>query len=113
MDPLHDPDDEALLDPRQARDLAGLVENARLASAVVRYGLRTRVGVATVVLNQDNPLPTANHACALWGTLAEVAGTLLELEQVIAAPHVAGSSMDSINNMGIFSARNVVEEKKA
>ncbi|GAA4838650.1 GNAT family N-acetyltransferase [Saccharopolyspora rosea] len=84
MDPLHDPDDEALLDPRQARDLAGLVENARLASAVVRYGLRTRVGVATVVLNQDNPLPTANHACALWGTLAEVAGTLLELEQVFA-----------------------------
>ncbi|GAA0538708.1 hypothetical protein GCM10011581_05790 [Saccharopolyspora subtropica] len=84
MDPLHDPDDEALLSPRQARDLAELVETARLASAVVRYGLRTRVGAATVVLNQDNPLPTANHACALWGTLAEVAGTLLELEQVFA-----------------------------
>ncbi|RKT83207.1 Acetyltransferase (GNAT) family protein [Saccharopolyspora antimicrobica] len=84
MDPLHDPDDEALLDPRQARDLAGLVETARLASAVVRYGLRTRVGAATVVLNQDNPLPAANHACALWGTLAEVAGTLLSLEQVFA-----------------------------
>jgi GNAT superfamily N-acetyltransferase len=84
VDPLHDPDDEALLDPRQARDLAGLIETARLASAVVRYGLRTRVGVATVVLNQDNPLPAANHACALWGTLAEVAGTLLELEQVFA-----------------------------
>ncbi|MCI2420223.1 GNAT family N-acetyltransferase [Saccharopolyspora sp. K220] len=84
MDPLHDPDDEALLDPRQARDLAGLVEAARLASAVVRYGLRARVGVATVALNQDNPLPTANHACALWGTLAEVAGTLLELEQIFA-----------------------------
>ena len=38
---------------------------------------------------------------------------------MIAAPHVAGSSMDSINNMGIFSARNVVkgfaelEEKQA
>jgi cell division protein FtsI/penicillin-binding protein 2 len=48
-----------------------------------------------------------------------ISSPLLELEQVIAAPHVAGSSMDSINNMGIFSARNVVkgfaelEEKKA
>lgn len=84
MDPLHDPDDEALLDPRQARDLAGLVETARLASAVVRYGLRTTVGAATVVLNQDNPLPAANHACALWGTGAEVAGTLLQLEEVFA-----------------------------
>ncbi|MGP4019114.1 GNAT family N-acetyltransferase [Saccharopolyspora sp. 5N708] len=84
VDPLHDPDDEALLDPRQARELAGLVETARLASAAVRYGLRTQVGAATVVLNQDNPLPAANHACALWGTLAEVAGTLLELEQVFA-----------------------------
>jgi GNAT superfamily N-acetyltransferase len=84
VDPLHDPDDETLLDPRQARELAGLVETARLASAVVRYGMRTRVGVATVVLNQDNPLPVANHACALWGTGAQVAGTLLELEQVFA-----------------------------
>ncbi|WP_406692567.1 GNAT family N-acetyltransferase [Saccharopolyspora sp. ID03-671] len=84
MDPLHDPDDETLLDPRQARDLAGLVETARLASAVVRYGVSTRVGVGTVVLNQDNPLPVANHACALWGTGAQVAGTLMELEQVFA-----------------------------
>lgn len=84
MDPLHDPDDESLLDPRQARDLAGLVETARSASAVVRYGLRTKVGVATVVLNQDNPLPAANHACALWGTGAQVASTMLELEQVFA-----------------------------
>jgi GNAT superfamily N-acetyltransferase len=84
VDPLHDPDDEALLDPRQARDLAGLVETARLASAVVRYGLRTDVGVATVVLNQDNPLPTANHACALWGTGAQVASTMMRLEEVFA-----------------------------
>ncbi|GAA2811007.1 GNAT family N-acetyltransferase [Saccharopolyspora taberi] len=84
MDPLHDPDDEDLLHPRQARMLAGLVENARMSSAAIRYGLRTRVGVATLVLNQDNPLPTANHACALWGTLAEVASTLLRLEQVFA-----------------------------
>lgn len=84
MDPLHDPDDDALLDPRQARDLAGLVEKTRMASAVLRYGTRTQVGAATVVLNQDNPLPQANHACALWGTLAEVAGSLLELEQVFA-----------------------------
>ena len=51
--------------------------------------------------------------------LPSVAPALLELEQVIAAPHVAGSSMDSINNMGVFSARNVVkgfaelEEKQA
>lgn len=84
MDPLHDPDDDALLDPRQARDLAGLLENARLASAMVRYGTRSQVGVATVVLNQDNPLPQANHACGLWGTLAEVGSTLLELENVFA-----------------------------
>lgn len=84
MDPLHDPDDEALLDPRQARDLAGLVERARLASGKVRYGTLAQVGVATVVLNKDNPLPSANHACGLWGTLAEVATTLLRLEQVFA-----------------------------
>ncbi|GAA2333014.1 hypothetical protein GCM10009854_05540 [Saccharopolyspora halophila] len=51
---------------------------------MVRYGLRTKVGVATVVLNQDNPLPAANHACALWGTGAQVASTMLELEQVFA-----------------------------
>ena len=48
-----------------------------------------------------------------------IGSPLLELEHVIAAPHVVGSSMDSINNMGIFSARNVVkgfaelEEKQA
>ncbi|CAM00447.1 L-amino acid N-acyltransferase YncA [Saccharopolyspora erythraea NRRL 2338] len=84
MDPLHDPDDEDLLEPRQARMLAGLVENARMSSAAIRYGMRTRVGAASLVLNQDNPLPTANHACALWGTLAEVASTLLLLEDVFA-----------------------------
>src|SRR5690606_41375964 len=55
-----------------------------MSSAVIRYGLRTRVGAATVVLNQDNPLPTANHAFGLWGTSAEVANTLLDLEQVFA-----------------------------
>lgn len=84
VDPLHDPDDEALLGPRQARDLAGLVEKARLASGKIRYGTVGRVGAATIVLNKDNPLPSANHACGLWGTLAEVATTLLQLEQVFA-----------------------------
>jgi GNAT superfamily N-acetyltransferase len=84
VDPLYDPDDEQLLDPRQARELAGLVETARMASGAIRYGRIGRVGAATVVLNNDNPLPGGNHACALWGTLAEVAGTLLNLEQVFA-----------------------------
>lgn len=81
---MHDPDDDALLDPRQARDLAGLVENARMASATIRYGRIGTVGSASVVINRDNPLPGGNHACALWGTLAEVASTLLLLEQTFA-----------------------------
>lgn len=38
-----------------------------------------------------------------------IGSPLLELDQVVAAPHVAGSSMDSVNNMGIFSARNAVK----
>ena len=84
MDPLHDPDDEELLHPRQARELAGLVEAARLASGAVRYGRVGRVGAAQVVLNPDDPLPSGNHACGLWGTGAEVAGTLMRLEQTFA-----------------------------
>lgn len=84
MDPLHDPDDEALLDPRQARRLAGLVEKTRMSSGAVGYGRVGQVDAANLVLNKDNPLPAANHACGLWGTLAEVAGTLLRLEQVFA-----------------------------
>lgn len=84
MDPLYDPDDEELLDPRQARELAGLIEAARMASGAIRYGRVGRVGVANVVINKDNPLPTGNHACALWGTLAEVGVTLLALERSFA-----------------------------
>ena len=34
---------------------------------------------------------------------------LLELDQVTASPHIAGSSIDSVNNMGIFSARKAVD----
>ena len=37
-----------------------------------------------------------------------VGSPLLELNNVVAAPHVAGSSIDSINNMGIFSAQKTV-----
>ncbi|ATE52669.1 MULTISPECIES: GNAT family N-acetyltransferase [Actinosynnema] len=84
VDPLHDPDDPELLDPYRARDLAGLVENARLASGAVRYGRIGAVGCARVVVNPDSPLPGGNHACALDGTSAEVAGTLLRLERSFA-----------------------------
>lgn len=84
VDPLHDPDDPDLLDPYRARELAGLVEAARLASGAVRYGKVGRVGCASVVVNKDNPLPSGNHACALDGTSAEVAGTLMRLEQTFA-----------------------------
>lgn len=84
VDPLRDPDDPDLLDPYRARDLAGLVEAARLASGAVRYGKVGRVGVAQVVVNRDNPLPGGNHACALYGSSAEVAGTLMRLEQTFA-----------------------------
>ncbi|WP_223198703.1 GNAT family N-acetyltransferase [Solihabitans fulvus] len=84
VDPLRDPDDPELLDPHQERDLAGLVEAARVASGAVRYGKVGRVGCATVVVNRDNPLPTGNHACALYGSSAEVAGTLLRLERTFA-----------------------------
>ncbi|MDR7302927.1 GNAT family N-acetyltransferase [Haloactinomyces albus] len=84
MDPLHDPDDEELLHPRQARELAGVIETARMASGAVRNGSIGRVGAARVVLNNGNPLTGGNHACALWGTLAEVARTLLHLEETFA-----------------------------
>ncbi|WP_309116508.1 GNAT family N-acetyltransferase [Saccharothrix sp.] len=84
VDPLRDPDDPELLDPYRARELAGLVEAARLASGAVRYGRIGRVGCAQVVVNPDNPLPLGNHACALDGSSAEVAGTLMRLEQTFA-----------------------------
>ncbi len=84
VDPLRDPDDPELLDPYRARELAGLVEAARLASGAVRYGKVGRVGCARVVVNRDDPLPSGNHACALDGSSAEVAGTLLQLEQTFA-----------------------------
>lgn len=84
MDPLHDPDDEALLHPRQARKLATVIESARMASGAVRDGRVGRVGAANVVVNPGSPLTGANHACGLWGTLAEVASTLLRLEDTFA-----------------------------
>ncbi|MEU4742522.1 GNAT family N-acetyltransferase [Actinosynnema sp. NPDC023658] len=84
VDPLRDPDDPELLDPYRARELAGLVEAARLASGAVRYGKVGRVGAAQVVVNRDNPLPGGNHACAVYGSSAEVAGTLMRLEQTFA-----------------------------
>src|SRR5207248_1360924 len=61
-----------------------LVEGARLAAGAVRYGRVGRVGCARVVVNRDNPLPSGNHACALDGTSAEVAATLLRLERTFA-----------------------------
>jgi len=84
VDPLRDPDDPELLDPYRARELAGLVEAARLASGAVRYGRVGRVGAAQVVVNRDDPLPGGNHACAVYGSSAEVAGTLMRLEQTFA-----------------------------
>lgn len=84
VDPLHDPDDEALLHPRQARELAGVIETARMASGAIRNGSIGRVGAAHVVVNSGNPLTGGNHACGLWGTLAEVARTLLHLEETFA-----------------------------
>ena len=84
VDPLRDPDDPELLDPYRARDLAGLVETTRLAAGAVRYGKVGRVGVAQVVVNRDNPLPGGNHACGVYGSSAEVAGTLMRLEQTFA-----------------------------
>lgn len=84
MDPLHDPDDDALLHPRQARTLATTIEAARLSSGAVREGRVGQVGAANVVVNPGSPLTAANHACGLWGTLAEVASTLLRLEDTFA-----------------------------
>ncbi|WP_460957538.1 GNAT family N-acetyltransferase [Parasphingorhabdus pacifica] len=118
MDPLHDPDDEALIHPRQARDLAGLVEKARLASGRIRYGTISQAGAATVVLNKDNPLPSANHACGLWGTLAEVATTLLRLEQVFAdadraeaVVYASPSTVAEIEGIADDSGWRAVEEQ--
>ncbi len=84
VDPLHDPDDEELLSPEQARELAAQVERAQLASGAVRDGRTGKVGVADVVLNAGNPLALGNRACGLWGTSAEVATTLFRLERVFA-----------------------------
>lgn len=84
FDHLRDPDDPALLDPAQARALATRVESARLAAGAVRYGRVGKVGVANVVVNRDNPLPSGNHACGLDGTAAQVATTMLRLEETFA-----------------------------
>ncbi|MEU6132131.1 GNAT family N-acetyltransferase [Saccharopolyspora sp. NPDC047091] len=120
MDPLHDPDDEALLDPRQARELAGLVETARLASGAIRYGRIGRVGAATVVLNRDDPLPAGNHAVGLWGTLAEVATTLLTLERSFAdagrpeaVVYASPTTVGEIEGIADDSGWRAVEEQMA
>lgn len=84
VDPLHDPDDEELPAPEQARELAARVEAVKLADGAVRDGRVGKVGVADVVLNGSNPLTVCNHACGLWGSSAQVAHTLLRLESVFA-----------------------------
>lgn len=117
MDPLHDPDDEALLDPRQARELAGLIETARLSSGAVRYGRIGKVGCASVVLNADNPLPSGNHGCGLWGTSAEVAATLLRLERTFAdvdrpeaVVYASPTTVDDIDGIADDAGWRAVEE---
>jgi len=117
VDPLRDPDDPELLDPYRARDLAGLVETARLAAGAVRYGKVGRVGVAQVVVNRDNPLPGGNHACGVYGSSAEVAGTLMRLEQTFAdvgraeaVVYASPTTVDEIEGIADDSGWYAVEE---
>jgi GNAT superfamily N-acetyltransferase len=117
VDPLRDPDDPELLDPYQARDLAILVEGARLASGAVRYGKVGRVGCAAVVINRENPLPSGNFGCALDGSSVEVASTLLQLEQTFAdvgraeaVVYASPTTVDEIEGIADDSGWYAVEE---
>ncbi|NKE60678.1 GNAT family N-acetyltransferase [Lentzea sp. PSKA42] len=117
VDPLRDPDDPELLDPYQARELAVLVEGARLASGAVRYGKVGRVGSASVVINRENPLPSGNFGCALDGSSVEVASTLLQLEHTFAAVgraeavvYASPTTVDEIEGIADDSGWYAVEE---
>ncbi|MDQ6648948.1 MAG: hypothetical protein M3Z02_02320 [Actinomycetota bacterium] len=55
---------------------ATLVEDAQRALGRIRYGSVFRVGTATVVLNPDSPLASANFAGTLTGSPAAAQATL-------------------------------------
>lgn len=70
------------LDDERRAGLADALEAAQRTLAAVRYGSIFRIGVATVVLNPDDPLPTAGLATGLAGPPGRVEGTLHALPAV-------------------------------
>jgi GNAT superfamily N-acetyltransferase len=70
------------LDDDRRAGLAGTLEAAQRTLAAVRYGSIFRIGVATVVLNPDDPLPSAGLASGLAGPPGRVEGTLHALPAV-------------------------------
>ena len=62
--------------------LAASLEAAQRSLAAVRYGSVFRIGVATVVLNPDDPRPTAAVAAGLAGAPGRVETTLRMLPAV-------------------------------
>lgn len=70
------------LDDDRRAGLAGTLEAAQRTLAAVRYGSIFRIGVATVVLNPDDPLPSAGLATGLTGPPGRVEVTLQALPAV-------------------------------
>ncbi|GAC1331189.1 MAG: hypothetical protein NVSMB13_19450 [Mycobacteriales bacterium] len=61
---------------------AALVEDAQRTLGRIRYGSVFAVGTATVVLNPDSPLPSANFAGTVTGSPASAQATLEALPMV-------------------------------
>lgn len=78
LDTLDDDDEDRL------EALAGTLEDAARTRAAVRYGTAFRFGAAHVVLNPDDPLPSAGFASGLAGDPGLVETTLRALPQVFA-----------------------------
>ncbi|MCW2777168.1 MAG: family N-acetyltransferase [Frankiales bacterium] len=84
------------LDDTRAAALATTLEQAARALGSVRYGRVLRLAAASVVLNPDSPLASANHASTFVGGPGAVETALLLLPEVWAevglpAVHVVAS----------------------
>jgi GNAT superfamily N-acetyltransferase len=77
------------LDDERRAGLAGALEAAQRTLTAVRYGSVFRIGVADVVLNPDDPLPSAGLATGLAGAPGRVEGTLHALPAVWAEAGLA------------------------
>jgi predicted N-acetyltransferase YhbS len=117
---LPHPGDALDLDDAGRAALAASLEAAHRTLTAVRYGSVFQVGVATVVLNPDDPRPTAGFAAGLSGPPGRVASTLRALPSVWAEaglPAVlVSASPSSVPELELLAEENgyeAVEETTA